>query len=391
MFADNALSIAIVYDDSLDRPGGVAQHIEMLRRGLRARGHDVHLLVGQTRSIDSSCRSLARNISVRFNGNSLTIPLFATANQLDRALAEISPDVLHVQLPYSPLLAGRLVARAHPRTAVVGTSHVFSECLPVRFGARLLAAVNTRTSRRFDRVLAVSHTARSFAEDHSRIRVNAIVPNSVNISAIREATKDVRRSVEPTVAFVGSLVPRKGVDRLLAAWPSVLMNQPNARLLIAGDGPQRRMLQELTRRTGIGLSVRFLGHVDEARKAKLLAGVDVACFPSLFGESFGIVLLEAMAAGTPVVLGGDNPGYRELLGGRPASLVNPHEPALLAQALTAGLREARDGGLRRRWQQQLAARHDVEAVTGQILDHYQDALALRRRFERQSRARARAA
>jgi phosphatidylinositol alpha-mannosyltransferase len=391
MFANKALSIAIVYDDSLDRPGGVAQHIEMLRRGLGARGHNVHVLVGETRSKDSSCRSLARNVCVRFNGNALTVPLFASATQLDLALAEIAPDVLHVQLPYSPLLAGRLLTRAHPRTAVVGTSHVFSECLPVRLGARFLASVNARTSRRFDRVLAVSDTARTFAEDYSRISVDAVVPNSVDVAAIRKATKDIRRSTEPTVAFVGNLVPRKGVDRLLAAWPSVLVDVPTARLLIAGDGPQRRMLQRTARRTGVGPTVQFLGQVDETRKAHVLAEADVACFPSLFGESFGVVLLEAMAAGTPVVLGGNNAGYQELLGARPGSLVNPRDPGRLAQALTEGLREARDSELRWRWQRHLVARYDVAVVTEQILDQYRRALALRCQLERERPAGARAA
>jgi phosphatidylinositol alpha-mannosyltransferase len=391
MRAAEPLSIALVYDDSLDRPGGVAQHVEMLRRGLSARGHRVHLLVGQSRSEDPAARSLARNVSVRFNGNQLTVPLLAPARGLEMALAEISPDVLHVQMPYSPLLAGRLVARAHPRTAVVGTSHVFSDQPQVRRGARLLATVNARTSRRFDCVLAVSHAARFFAEHHSRVPVDAIVPNMVDIAAIRTMTQGVRPPAEPTVAFIGRLVRRKGVDRLLTAWPGVLAQHPAARLLIAGDGPLRQTLEALALKADVQRQVDFLGVVDETEKARLLALADVACFPSLFGESFGIVLLEAMAAGTRVVLGGDNHGYRELLEGRPDAVVDPRAPQKLARALADGLREAPDSELRQRWQVRLAARHDVHAITDEVLHHYRRALSLRRGEEEHEDASARVA
>ena len=269
--ADDRLSIAVVYDDSVDRPGGVAQHIEMLRRGLRGRGHDVYLLVGDSRSDDPCCRSLSRNMRVRFNGNALTTPFAVSGQKLERALADISPDVLHVQLPYSPLLAGRLIARADQQTAVVGTSHVFSELGHVRLGARLASVFNRRSARRLDRVLAVSCVARDFAEKQTGLRVDAVVPNCIDVVAIRDACSGVARFGDPTVVFVGSLVPRKGVDRLLAAWPSVLRGEPYARLLVAGDGPQRRMLEAVTRRESIGDSVRFLGHLDERQKARLLA------------------------------------------------------------------------------------------------------------------------
>jgi phosphatidylinositol alpha-mannosyltransferase len=385
------LSIALVYDDSLDRPGGVAQHVEMLRRGLTARGHQVHLLVGESRSPNPACRSLARNVAVRFNGNRLTVPLLAPTAGLEKALFEISPDVLHVQMPYSPLLAGRLVARAHERTAVVGTSHVFSESLRVRLGARLLAAVNARTSGRFDRVLAVSQAARSFAERHSRMRVDAVVPNMVDIAAIRALARGARPFTQPTVVFIGSLVPRKGVDCLVAAWPAVLDQHPEARLIIAGDGPRRQALERLARQTGIGRRVRFLGLVDEAEKARLLAAADVACFPSLYGESFGIVMLEAMAIGTPVVLAGDNVGYRELLEGRHDALVNARRTQMLARALAEGLSEAEERELRQRWQARLAARHDLQAVTDEVLEQYHQALALRRDGEERPDVDARVA
>lgn len=389
--ASPPLSIALVYDDSLDRPGGVAQHVEMLRRGLMSRGHQVHLLVGESRSGDSACRPLARNVSVRFNGNRLTIPLLTRADRMDRVLAEISPDVLHVQLPYSPLLAGRLIARAGPTTAVVGTSHVFSECVHVRLGARLLGAVNARSSQRIDRALAVSQAARSFAEHCCGVQVDAIVPNMVDLKAIQAAAFGVRPATEPTVVFIGSLVPRKGVARLLDAWPSVLEEHSEARLVIAGDGPLRKALERRIRHTGVRRQVEFRGLVDEAEKVRLLASADVACFPSLFGESFGIVLLEAMAAGTPVVLGGDNPGYRELLRGRPEALVDARAPRRMARILADGLRETREGSLRRYWQARLVGSHGVATVTDQLLDHYRRALASRRGAENHACASARTA
>ncbi len=382
----SALRVGLVYDDSLDRPGGVAQHVETLAGGLRARGHHVTLLVGESSAAVSGQRSLARNLKVRFNGNVLSVPLWARGTDLDDALADVRPDVLHVQLPYSPLLAGRLIRRASLSTAVLGTSHVFSERSWVKAGARLLSHASAGTHRRFDRVLAVSHPAQAFAERYSGMRVDAVVPNMVDLSPYRRDVRSELGDGWPHIVFVGSLVPRKGVVHLIGALSYVLAAQPNARLTIAGDGPLRTGLRRQARALGVGASVRFLGRIDEPAKMALLRDADVACFPSLYGESFGIVLLEAMAVDTPVVVG-DNAGYRSVLGQYPEALVDPRDHRALGEALLKVCGDADRLAWHLRWQRQLVLRYDIDRVCDEIVEEYARALARRRPQQRLSLAR----
>lgn len=115
------LHIGLVYDDSLDQFSGVTQYCVTLGRHLARKGHEVELLVGETRSHDIAglpIRSLARNLSVRFNGNRLSIPFSARGSELRNILAHGRFDVLHVQMPYSPLMAGRLISYASAETAI---------------------------------------------------------------------------------------------------------------------------------------------------------------------------------------------------------------------------------------------------------------------------------
>lgn len=375
-----SLSIGLVYDDTLDRPGGVAQHIETLAAQLRAHGHTVMLLVGETREPAAGRRTLARNLSVRFNGNSLTIPLWTRAADLEEALAELTPDVLHVQLPCSPLMAGRLLSRAPVSTAVVGTAHVASNRVSAVLGARLLARISRRTHRRFDRVMAVSDPARAFAQRNLGMPIDAVVPNMVDVSGVRLAAATAWRGVvdDELIVFVGRLVPRKGAGRLLGALPGVLARRPRARAVIAGDGPLRARLERQARSLGMADRVEFLGEVDETTKAAVLGRADVACFPSLYGESFGIVLLEAMAAGAGAIVAGDNPGYRSVLRERPECLVNPNDPQALVEAIVRGLAESGGSELAHRWRSHLVADHDAPLVCERVLVEYERALHSRR-------------
>ena len=373
-----ARRIALVYDDSLDRPGGVAQYVETLAGRLRARGHDVSLLVGETEDVRPGRRSLARNLKVRFNGNILTVPLRARAADLDAVLEDLRPDVLHVQVPYSPLLAGRLIARAADTTAVVGTSHVFSERSWVRAGARLLSHASAGTHRRFDRVVAVSEPARSFAERYSGMRVDAVIPNMVDLAAFPARSGTPRTAdAPPHFAFVGNLVARKGVGFLIAALPRVHARHPGAVLSVAGDGPLRSRLQRQARTLGMHDHVRFIGTVSEHAKVALLHDADVACFPSVYGESFGIVLLEAMACDA-LVLAGENAGYRSMLATLPDALVDPRDTQALSEALLAACDGRDQLTWRRERQRQLARRHSAERVCTQLLEEYELALARRR-------------
>ena len=133
------LTIGFVFDDSLDKPDGVQQYVLILSRWLQAQGHEVHYLLGETRRLDiANLHSLSRNVTVRFNQNRMAMPLPARLKPIRDLLHQVHFDVLHVQVPYSPALAGRIIKAVEPDTAVVGTFHIAPHSRLVTLGNHLL-------------------------------------------------------------------------------------------------------------------------------------------------------------------------------------------------------------------------------------------------------------
>jgi phosphatidylinositol alpha-mannosyltransferase len=374
---EGGLRVALVYDDSLDRYRGVPQYVMSLTQGLTRRGHQVELLVGQSQSRslgEAPVHSLARNIRVRFNGNRLSMPLLSRAEQIDQVMGEGRFDVVHVQVPYSPLMAGRVISRAAEDAAVVGTFHVASEKMLPRLGSRLLANATFRSLRRFDAMISVSRCAARFARSYYGID-SQIVPNMVDVDVLRADGRSRGNAGAPTIAYVGALVHRKGPDLLVEAVLRLKRSRPDMTLVIAGEGPLRGKLERMVEGAGAGSCIRLVGEVGERRKAELLGAAQVACFPSRYGESFGIVLLEGIAAGAGVVLAGDNHAYSELFATCPGALC-PVSPV----AIASRLEELLDPGWRasvRAAQEVLLDSYRIEDVTEQVLRVYAGALQKR--------------
>jgi phosphatidylinositol alpha-mannosyltransferase len=374
--------VGVVYDDTIDRPGGIGLYVTTLGAALQRRGHHVEYLLGTSSAAqvgDAPVHSLARNVRVRFNGNQLSMPAWAGARRLERALQRGAFDVLHVQMPYSPVMAGRLITRADDRCVVVGTYHVASERRLPQAGAAALRLLKLRSAPRFDAVVSVSGVASAFARRWSRIDAGQVVPNMLDVAAVRSLAAAGAHVAPADVVFVGRLVTRKGCAHLLDGFAR-LRREPDlrlTRLAIVGEGPLRGRLERQARALGLRDRVTFHGALDDGRKLALLAGATVACFPSVFGESFGVVLLEALAAGAGVVLAGENAGYAELLADRRA-LVDPRDPDALAARLARLLRERELREAVARRQRGLLERFDVDVVTDQVLDVYRTALVRRR-------------
>jgi phosphatidylinositol alpha-mannosyltransferase len=177
------------------------------------------------------------------------------------------------------------------------------------------------------------------------------------------------------IVYLGALVERKGPDRLLEAFIRLCRDHHGLTLTIAGEGPLRRHLEQRVADAGCGCAVRILGEVGERAKAELLGSAEVACFPSHHGESFGIVLLEAIAAGSEAVLAGDNPGYAELFSPCPEAVCDA-APASLHRRLEQ-LLDPRERGALRNKQEHILARHRLKDVTDRVLGIYEEALEAR--------------
>lgn len=373
------LVVGLVIDDNLDRPDGVQQYVLTLGAELARRGHEVHYVASTTVRTDlPNLHVLGRNVGVTFNGNRLSTPLPASRAAVRALLDEVPFDVLHVQMPYSPVLAGRLVSAARGGTAVVGTFHIYPHSWWVTAGTRVLGLVERRRLRRFRRVLATSEAAASFA--HATFGVpTSVLGNPVDLARFRPAaddatgTSDAERPVR--IVFLGRLVPRKGPRELLAAVVAMARTGTARRwtLTIAGRGPLHDELAATVAREGL-TGVELPGFVAEEDKAGLLADADVVALPSTGGESFGISVVEALAAARGVVLAGDNPGYRTTMLGLEDQLLDPGDTAAFARTLARWVDDPQARAEVAQRQRAAAARFDTPAIVDEVVRTYRAAL-----------------
>ncbi|MGN8246631.1 glycosyltransferase family 4 protein [Cellulomonas soli] len=378
---NGSLRVALVLDDSLDRPDGVQQHVLTLGRWLTEQGHDVHYVAPSTTREDlPQLHRVGRSLAVRANGNRLSTPTFTRRRELRTVLDDLVLDVVHVAMPCSPFLAGRLVTQVPATTAVVGTFHIVPAGPVIAVGARVMGLTQRRQLRRFDRMLAVSDPARQFADEAFGLDA-VVVPNPIDVEAFVTERPAEPGSDPVRILFLGRLVERKGAPHLLRAVAAMRrdeLTQVPFRVTVAGRGPLLEELQAFVRTEGLDGVVDFPGFVAEDQKAALLAEADVVALPSLGGESFGISVVEALAATHGTVLAGDNAGYREVMGPLTDQLVPAQDTARFARLLAAHVDGPRRSPEVRTRQLAQARNFDVELVGPRVVATYRDALAARR-------------
>lgn len=361
------MKVGFVLDDTLDSTDGVQQYVILVGEWLRDNGHDVHYLVGSTSRSDlKNIHSLSKNIKVKFNKNKLSIPYKVHRKKL-KDVIDGSWDVIHVQMPHSPQLAGRVIKQIEEKTALIGTFHIAPYSKTVAGSTKILGVLSRNSLKRFDEILAVSPVAKDFAKKSFGVD-SVVVPNAIQ-------TKKWPRSNDKSIdiLFLGRLVERKGCMLLLKAIKELSKKNDfdNLNVVIAGDGEKRNELEKFVNVNNLSKIIKFEGFVTEGKKKKLLSHSKISIFPSKGGESFGIVLLEAMAAGS-LALGGDNPGYRSVIGGIEESLINL-EPKHIAESLKKLLKDKAQYNKTLLKQQELVAKFDIDKVGSDILAVYKQA------------------
>jgi len=313
--------VAQVCPYSLSIPGGVQGQVLGLARALRRAGHEVTVLApSDGPPPEPGVRSLGRSVPLAANGSVAPIaPDLACALRTIAALRDGAYEVLHLHEPMVP--GPTLTALLYSDLPVVGTFHRSgASSAYAGFGPLLV-----RWARRIDIRAAVSEDARHTAESALGGDYRMLF-NAVDLQAFRGPSPTPTPG--PTVFFIGRHEERKGLAVLLEA-VSRLVDPPT--LWVAGDGPQTAELRSRYRDLA---AVTWLGRISDSERASRMKGADVCCFPSLRGESFGLVLLESMAAGTAVVAG-DIDGYRHVISnGSNGLLVPPGDPGALATALS---------------------------------------------------------
>lgn len=373
--------IAFVLDDSLDTTDGVQQYVLTVGKWLAAHGHTVHYIVGETKRTDlPNVHSIGRNVKVRFNQNRMSIPLPVSKRKVRKLLEREEYDIIHVQMPYSPFLAGRVIKAASTHTGVVGTFHIAPHTKMVHFANTLLRLIVGGSLGRFDQFISVSRVAQNFAWDAYRIE-SSVVPNTLDLSPFYtpKPFKEYERSTN--IVFFGRLVERKGCQYFLQAIRRLHQQKAlpeNCKVIVCGKGPLEDQLKTYVRQHRLQKLVTFTGFVSEEDKPRYLATGDVIVYPSTGGESFGIVLLEGMAAGRGVVIAGDNPGYAGVLGERSEALFEPTNEEAFARKIKMYLDDPQLRSEAHDWQQQFVRRFDIPNVADEILVVYAEALHKRR-------------
>jgi phosphatidylinositol alpha-mannosyltransferase len=320
------LRIALVAPYDLSRDGGIGTHIRAQAHALRTRGHTVAVLGPASAPLADGEIALGGSRRVTLGGTESGLGLSPlTARRVAELFDTTSFDIVHVHEPLTPLVPWLVLRQA--RAPIVGTFHVHREQ-----GHRLYAAGRPVLKRLMQRVayrIAVSDVARRTVAAHFPGPYE-IVPNGIDIDRFQAprprppAFANDRRHV----LYVGRLEPRKGVIHLIRAMRRVQDQAPSIRLTIAGDGPDRASLEALARESGS--DVVFAGRIEDAELPAYLQASDLVCSPALRGESFGLVLLEAMACGKAVVASHID-GYTGLVGDTGcARLVPPGDAAALA-------------------------------------------------------------
>jgi phosphatidylinositol alpha-mannosyltransferase len=317
--------------------GGVAQHVQFLYENLRLRGHDVRILTashGPQRASEGDIIRLGVGFSVPINASVGTLTFSPRyLSQIGAMLERERFDVLHFHEPFVPFLSLFLLRES---TSVnIATFHAYAGFSPsYEFGSRALRG----HARRLHGRIAVSAAARHFI-DRFFPGDYKVIPNGVDVPRFANAVPIARwQDGTPNVLFVGRHEPRKGLLDLLKAHRILRKTGSGSRLLIVGSGPQEREARRYVATRGLN-GVEFLGRVTDTEKAQLFRTADVYASPATGGESFGIVLLEAMAAGTPIVCS-DIHGYKGVVRrDREALLVPPRQPRELAVAIDRLLRD----------------------------------------------------
>ena len=325
-------------------PGGVPEHVLHEYLELGKLGHDVRIVTARfgpgESQVEHDVVRVAPTVSVPANGSWCPVAVAAGLTARLRALFDRERfDVLHVHEPLMPFLC--LAAVDAAAVPVVGTFHASNDS---GVGYRLFRPALERRVRKLSRKVCVSRAAVEsvrpfFGGDYE------IVPNGVDVDRFAGAEPiESLRDGSFNVLFVGRMEPRKGAKYLFRAMPEMLRRVPSARLTVVGGGPMASYYRSFVPESARD-RVSFAGRVSDEMLARYFRTADVYCSPATGGESFGIVLLEAMAAGAAIVAS-EISGYRDVVEhGRSGILVEPRSPESIALAVS---RLHADERLRRR-------------------------------------------
>jgi phosphatidyl-myo-inositol alpha-mannosyltransferase len=372
------MRIGVVSPYAWTVPGGVNNHVLNLVDQLEKRGHKVWVIApagNLSRSVvelPSHFVSSGRAVPVRANGSVAYVSVWPLMLQkMTRLLSRLDLDLVHVHEPTIPATGAAATMMA--KVPVVGTFHAAGDASGhyerfISLARRIMACLTVN--------IAVSEAARDCVSSYFPGDYR-LIPNGIDVGAYSIARDGEK--VAGRILFIGRPEPRKGLSILVDAFAGLRRSLPGVSLVLAGPTPanlRSLVSKELGNGSGAIEGITAMGRISYEEKLGQMRQAEILCAPSLGGESFGIVLTEALAAGIPVVAS-DIPGYRAVLQGGEAGVLVPPGSALdLEQAMFSLLqntnrrRELALNGV------QLAELYSWERVVDQVLEAYNDALMI---------------
>lgn len=374
------MKIGLVCPYNFFRHGAVQKLIESLDAELTRRGHEVRIITPRPRSYKGEApeRMIFVGQSAKWVTPLKTINEIGASfetDEMDEMFEAEKFDLLHVHEPEIPVLGAQIAARAN--CPIVATFHATMPDTTVSKLIELLRIPYAKSIfKKIAYMTAVSDTAARFVDEWSVLPVE-IVPNYIDIKYFKYAPEGVKRD-DKTILFLGRLEKRKGARYLIKAFAELAQHDKNVKLVIAGDGSEREKLESWVENNNVP-RVTFLGAVSEAKKLKLLHQAALFCSPAIYGESFGIVLLEAMASGLPTVAG-DNPGYACVMKDRGLlSLVNVKDTSEFARRLDLMLHDQAMRKLWLDWAKEEIKQYELRHVIDMYEAVYKKALKVKKR------------
>lgn len=361
------MKIGMVCPYSFDVPGGVQAHVVELAQVLIERGHKVSVLApaAESTELPDFVVSAGRAVAIPYNGSVARLSFGPVAYaRVRRWISENDFDVLHIHEPNAPSLS--MLAMKIAQGPIVATFHTSTtKSLVLSTFQGVLQPYLEKISGR----IAVSELARRWQVES--LGSDAVeIPNGVDVPAFANARPiDGYPRAGGTVLFLGRYdEPRKGMDTLIGALPTLAERHPDLEVLVVGRGDEDRLRKEAGR---YAKHLRLLGQVTDAEKASAMRSADVYCAPNLGGESFGIVLVEALAAGTAVVASELDAFRRVLRDGAAGLLVPIGDAAALADALDTVLSDPDRRRALVTAGTEVVAEYDWPVVAEQILRVYE--------------------
>lgn len=369
------MRIGLVCPYNYFRPGGVQHCIRDLADELEKRGYYVRIIAPRPKVVPKTIdpRIILLGGSREWNSfaTKADVSVSSSNEKMDALLAAETFDVMHFHEPGVPMFGMQLLSRS--TAANVATLHAsMPDGVVSRSYQKLMSPIARTIQTRVHVITAVSEVAEATGRVYLPHADMTIVPNGITLADFIPAEKP-RVTRQKTIVYIGRLEKRKGVRYLIKAYEVLRAEHDNVRLILAGDGDLRKSLEAYVEKRAIP-DVQFKGFVSDAERLRLLRSASLYCSPALYGESFGIVLLEAMAMGA-VTVAGNNPGYASVMKGRGRlSLVNPLSVDDFAQRLELLLYDQQIRLLWQEWAQEYVQQFDFRYIVDAYEKVYKQAL-----------------